>query len=97
MHIKKEIVAVCVAKASFLSFQQAKSHNSWKNKKKTQVGTLHENYTAQLPYAYKVQYYNKSQPKCAPFELKDNFLPKIRLPPSVIPSIDAICNLSLLD
>ena len=57
----------------------------------------HGNYTPQQPYAYKVQYYNKSQLKYTPFVFKDKFLPKFRLPVCVTPSVDAVCNLSLPD
>ena len=57
----------------------------------------HGNYSALQLYAHEVQYYNKSQPKYTPFELKDKFLPKFTLPHCVISSVDAICILSLPD
>ena len=55
----------------------------------------HRNYTPQQPYAYEVQSYDESQPKYTPFVLKNNFLPKFRLPAGVTPSVDAVCTLSL--
>ena len=65
--------------------------------KDTEDNTIitHGNYCSHQPYAYQVQYYDKPQPKYVPFDLTDKFLPKFKLPHGVVPSIDAICNLSL--
>ena len=57
----------------------------------------HGNYTPQRPYSYEVQYKDGSQPTYTPFVLKDHFLPKFRLPTGVIPSVAAMCDLSLPD
>ena len=59
--------------------------------------STHGNYTPQRPYSYEVQYKDKSKPTYTPFVLKDHFLPKFRLPTGVIPSVAAMCNLSLPD
>ena len=55
----------------------------------------HGNYCFYQPYAYQVQYYDKPQPEYIPSDLTVKFLPKFKLPYCVVPSIIAICNLSL--
>ena len=58
----------------------------------------HGDYSCYTPYAYQVQSYNnKPQAEYTPFDLTDQFLPKFKLPYGVVPSVDAICLLSLPD